>query len=170
MKPEDFRASTQRPFTGEEYLKSLQDGREIYIYGERVKDVTTHPAFRNAAASVAQLYDALHKPEMQDSLCWNTDTGSGGYTHKFFRVAKSADDLRQQRNAIAEWSRLSYGWMGRTPDYKAAFGCALGANPGFTVSSSRTPVTGTPVFRKLASTLTTRLLTHRSIVICRPIK
>ncbi|STE88716.1 4-hydroxyphenylacetate 3-monooxygenase oxygenase component [Escherichia coli] len=53
MKPEDFRASTQRPFTGEEYLKSLQDGREIYIYGERVKDVTTHPAFRNAAASVA---------------------------------------------------------------------------------------------------------------------
>lgn len=27
MKPEDFRASTQRPFTGEEYLKSLQDGR-----------------------------------------------------------------------------------------------------------------------------------------------
>ncbi|SPX12361.1 4-hydroxyphenylacetate 3-monooxygenase oxygenase component [Escherichia coli] len=48
---------------------------EIYIYGERVKDVTTHPAFRNAAASVAQLYDALHKPEMQDSLCWNTDTG-----------------------------------------------------------------------------------------------
>lgn len=76
MKPEDFRASTQRPFTGEEYLKSLQDGREIYIYGERVKDVTTHPAFRNAAASVAQLYDALHKPEMQDSLCWNTDTAA----------------------------------------------------------------------------------------------
>lgn len=114
MKPEDFRADAKRPLTGEEYLKSLQDGREIYIYGERVKDVTTHPAFRNAAASVAQLYDALHKPEMQDSLCWGTDTGSGGYTHKFFRVAKSADDLRQQRDAIAEWSRLSYGWMGRT--------------------------------------------------------
>lgn len=38
---------------------------------------------------------------------------------------------RQQRDAIAEWSRLSYGWMGRTPDYKAAFGCALGANPAF---------------------------------------
>src|SRR5262249_35440090 len=35
------------PFTGEEYLESLRDGREIYIYGERVKDVTTHPAFRN---------------------------------------------------------------------------------------------------------------------------
>ncbi|KAI3492485.1 hypothetical protein L1887_42780 [Cichorium endivia] len=106
MKPEEFRADAKRPLTGEEYLKSLQDGREIYIYGERVKDVTTHPAFRNAAASIAQMYDALHKPDMQDALCWGTDTGSGGYTHKFFR-------------------------MGRTPDYKAAFGCALGANPAF---------------------------------------
>ena len=77
MKPEDFRADAKRPLTGEEYLKSLQDGREIYIYGERVKDVTTHPAFRNAAASIAQMYDALHKPDMQDTLCWGTDTGSG---------------------------------------------------------------------------------------------
>lgn len=41
MKPEDFRTDNKRPLTGEEYLKSLQDGREIYIYGERVKDVTT---------------------------------------------------------------------------------------------------------------------------------
>ncbi|CDL21577.1 4-hydroxyphenylacetate 3-monooxygenase [Klebsiella pneumoniae IS53] len=170
MKPEDFRADAKRPLTGEEYLKSLQDGREIYIYGERVKDVTTHPAFRNAAASVAQLYDALHKPEMQDSLCWGTDTGSGGYTHKFFRVAKSADDLRQQRDAIAEWSRLSYGWMGRTPDYKAAFGCALGANPAFMASSSRTPATGTPAFRKPACTLTTRSSTRRSTATSRLMK
>jgi 4-hydroxyphenylacetate 3-monooxygenase len=129
MKPEDFRADAKRPLTGEEYLKSLQDGREIYIYGERVKDVTTHPAFRNAAASVAQMYDALHKPEMQDTLCWGTDTGSGGYTHKFFRVAKSADDLRQQRDAIAEWSRLSYGWMGRTRTTKPP-SAARWAQPG----------------------------------------
>ncbi|MDP1098148.1 4-hydroxyphenylacetate 3-hydroxylase N-terminal domain-containing protein, partial [Klebsiella quasipneumoniae] len=47
------------------------------------------------------------------------------------RGATRADDLRQQRDAIAEWSRLRYGWMGRTPDYNAAFGCALGANPAF---------------------------------------
>ncbi|OCA53699.1 4-hydroxyphenylacetate 3-monooxygenase, oxygenase component [Photorhabdus namnaonensis] len=131
MKPEDFRADKKRPFTGEEYLKSLQDGREIYIYGERVKDVTTHPAFRNSAASIGQLYDALHAPETHDVLCWNTDTGNGGYTHKFFRFATSADDLRQQRDAIAEWSRQTYGWMGRSPDYKAAFGNVLGAFPEY---------------------------------------
>lgn len=131
MKPEDHRAATNRPFTGEEYLKSLQDGRDIYIYGERVKDVTTHPAFRNAAGAVAGLYDALHAPESHDSLCWQTDTGNGGYTHRTFRFARSAEEIRQQRDSIADWSRLSYGWMGRTPDYKAAFGCSLGANPEF---------------------------------------
>ena len=38
MKPEDFRAATDRPLTGAEYLASLRDDREIYIYGDRVKD------------------------------------------------------------------------------------------------------------------------------------
>src|SRR6187401_1912638 len=52
-----------RPFTGEEYLESLRDGREIWIYGERVKDVTTHPAFRNTVRMIARLYDALHDKE-----------------------------------------------------------------------------------------------------------
>ncbi|AWK43614.1 4-hydroxyphenylacetate 3-monooxygenase, oxygenase component [Photorhabdus laumondii subsp. laumondii] len=131
MKPENLRTDNKRPFTSKEYLNSLQDSREIYIYGERVKDVTIHPAFRNTAASIGQLYDALHAPETHNALCWNTDTGNEGYTHKFFRFATNPDELRQQRDAIAEWSRQSYGWMGRTPDYKAAFSCALGAYPEF---------------------------------------
>jgi 4-hydroxyphenylacetate 3-monooxygenase len=50
QKPEDV-IGAARPFTGKQYLESLRDGREVYIYGERVKDVTTHPAFRNAARS-----------------------------------------------------------------------------------------------------------------------
>src|ERR1700686_5601203 len=55
MKSEDAIKTKGRPFTGAEYLESLRDGREIYVYGERVKDVTTHPAFRNAARSIARL-------------------------------------------------------------------------------------------------------------------
>jgi len=44
-----------RPMTGDEYLESIRDNREIWIYGERVKDVTTHPAFRNTARMLARL-------------------------------------------------------------------------------------------------------------------
>ena len=39
--------------TGDEYLESLRDGRKVYIGREVVEDVTSHPAFRNAARSFA---------------------------------------------------------------------------------------------------------------------
>src|ERR1700720_3232786 len=129
--PEAIIAGKNRPFTGAEFLESLRDGRDVYIYGERVKDVTTHPAFRNSAASVALLYDALHDEPYKNVLTAPTDTGSGGYTHKFFKAARSREDVIAQRDAIAAWARLSYGWMGRSPDYKAAFLNTLGANAQF---------------------------------------
>jgi 4-hydroxyphenylacetate 3-monooxygenase len=125
---EDVIAGRPRPFTGSEYLESLRDGREVWIYGERVDDVTTHPAFRNAARSIARLYDALHDPAQQDVLTCPTDTGSGTFTHKFFRVGRSRDDLIGQRDAIAHWARMTYGWMGRTPDYKASLMNTLAVN------------------------------------------
>jgi 4-hydroxyphenylacetate 3-monooxygenase len=120
-----------RPFTGKEFLESLRGRREIWIYGETVKDVTTHPAFRNPARMLARLYDALHDPAMQPVLTCPTDTGSGGFTHRYFRAPTSAEDLVAARDAIAAWSRLTYGWMGRSPDYKAAFLATLGANADF---------------------------------------
>ncbi|MEO5926972.1 MAG: 4-hydroxyphenylacetate 3-hydroxylase N-terminal domain-containing protein [Bryobacteraceae bacterium] len=119
-----------RPFTGDEYIESLRDGREIWIYGERVKDVTTHPAFRNTVRMIARLYDALHGPK-KDILCTPTDTGSGGYTQRFFQAPKNAEEMVASRDAIAEWARVTYGWMGRSPDYKAAFLATLGANSDF---------------------------------------
>src|ERR1700760_4677181 len=130
-KAEDALGAKGRPFTGAEYLASLNDGREVYIYGERVKDVTAHPAFRNTARSIARLYDALHDPKSRDVLTAPTDTGSGGFTHKFFRVARSREDVVGQRDAIAAWARMSYGWMGRSPDYKASLMNTLGVNHAF---------------------------------------
>src|SRR5262249_13118854 len=110
MRPEDVRADKNRPFTGSEYLESLRQGREVYINGERVKDVTTHPAFRNSARSIARLYDALHDPATKEVLTAPTDTGSPGYTHRFFKAARSRDDLRAQKEAITVWARKTYGW------------------------------------------------------------
>jgi aromatic ring hydroxylase len=116
---------------GEEYLNSLRDGREIYIYGERVKDVTTHPAFRNTARMVARLYDALHDPEHKDKLLVPTDTGNGGMTHGYFKAPRNVAESVAGRDAIAEWAKITYGWLGRAPDYKAAFLGTLGANADF---------------------------------------
>ena len=96
-----------------------------------MKDVTKHPAFRNSVQSIARLYDALHSSDSKEILTCDTDTGSGGYTHRFFRYATNSADLFAQRSAMAEWAKMSYGWMGRTPDYKASFTNTLGANPDF---------------------------------------
>ena len=99
--------------------KVLNDGRVVYLNGEKIKDVTTHPAYRNSARSYARMYDALHDPATRDIL--TTTTEYGDKTHKFFKTPTSAQDLLEARDAIAEWARLSYGFMGRTPDYKASF-------------------------------------------------
>jgi 4-hydroxyphenylacetate 3-monooxygenase len=120
-----------RPMNGDEYVESLRDGRQIYIHGERVEDVTTHPAFRNSVRSIARLYNALHDPATKAELTTETDTGNGGYTHPFFKAPHSAADLVAGRDAIAAWQRLTYGWMGRSPDYKAAFLATYGPNADY---------------------------------------
>ena len=112
-------SSTDAMLTGDDYLASLDDGREIWFDGDKVGDVTTHPAFTNAAKTIAKLYDALHSPESADVL--TTVDRFGNRTHRFFAPSYSAEELKASRDAIAVWQRMTYGWMGRTPDYKASF-------------------------------------------------
>ncbi len=131
VNPDVAPEAKQRPMTGDEYIESLRDGRELFVYGDKVDDVTTHPAFRNSVRMTARLYDALHDPDKKDVLTAPTDTGNGGFTHPFFRTPYSSEDLFTDRNAIAEWAKMSYGWMGRSPDYKASFLGTLGANADF---------------------------------------
>ena len=121
-----------RPLTGAEYIDSLRDDREVYLYGDRVPDIPSHPAFRNPVRMTARLYDALHDPQLREVLTAPTDAGGGpGYTHRFFTTPYSAADLVADQQAIAAWARIGYGWLGRSPDYKAAFLGTLGANAEF---------------------------------------
>jgi aromatic ring hydroxylase len=77
--------------TGEEYIESIRDAREVYLYGDRVNDVITHPALRNSVQMTARLYDALHDPMSRDVL--TCATGSDSYTMRFFRSARSTRDF-----------------------------------------------------------------------------
>lgn len=67
--------------TGADYLDSLRDGRQVYLNGERVADVTRHRAFRNACRSIAGLYDGLHG-EQRDVL--TRVNAQGRRSHRFF--------------------------------------------------------------------------------------
>jgi len=62
--------------TGAEHIQSLKDGRTVYIDGRLVDDVTTDPAFRNAVASAARLYDYQAQPEHLELMTFVPDAGT----------------------------------------------------------------------------------------------
>src|SRR5258708_33769541 len=100
-KREELPVFRAKPYTGKEYIESLRDGREIWIYGERVKDVTTHPAFRNTVRMLARLYDALHD-QRKSTLCAETDTGSGGRNPKNFKTPPKAGEIVRGTQCVCE--------------------------------------------------------------------
>ena len=59
--------------TGKDYLESIRDGRRVYVGGELVEDVTTHPAFRNAARSFAMIYERKRAPENREVMTFEED-------------------------------------------------------------------------------------------------
>ena len=76
--------------TGDQHLESLRDGRTVYIGKEKVTDVTAHPAFRNAAHSMAAIYDMKAAPENRDAMTFAED---GKRFSKYFLKPKSRQDL-----------------------------------------------------------------------------
>src|SRR6202035_2066721 len=61
-RPHSWRDRPAMIRTGEEYRAGLRDGREVWIDGERVADVTAHPAFRPIVDAKARMYDMAHEP------------------------------------------------------------------------------------------------------------
>lgn len=109
--------------SGQEYLESLRDGRTVWLDGERVQDVTRHPAFRNTAGSIARLYDLAH-----DSAHTPVLTRDGA--HRAFAVPRDYADLVARRQAYKVWAEASFGFLGRTPDYMAGGAAGFAAAPG----------------------------------------
>jgi 4-hydroxyphenylacetate 3-monooxygenase len=114
--------------TGSEYLRSLRDGRAIFVDGERVKDVTTHPAFREAAKSVAHLFDIAAAPENRELMTYPSPK-TGAPVWRAWQIPKSHDDLRAKRRAAEAWAETTFGLMGRTPDHVAGFIAGFAAKP-----------------------------------------
>jgi anthranilate 3-monooxygenase (FAD)/4-hydroxyphenylacetate 3-monooxygenase len=57
--------------TGKQFIDGLKNRpRDVWVRGERVDDVTTHPAFKGAVEQLAALYDTQHDPELQDKVTY----------------------------------------------------------------------------------------------------
>ena len=106
--------------TGTEYLRSLNDGRRVFVDGESVKDVTAHPAFRQAARSVANLYDIAADPALRERMTFASPK-TGAPVWRAWQIPRSHADLRARRLFSETWAEATFGLMGRSPDHVAGF-------------------------------------------------
>ncbi|WP_120003467.1 4-hydroxyphenylacetate 3-hydroxylase family protein [Nesterenkonia muleiensis] len=111
--------------TGAEYLKSLDDGRTVFVDGEVVGNVAEHPAFSSVAGTVGQLFDFAADPAngMQSHA-----EELGSTINVVYSIPRSSEDLHARRRAIAAWAKRTHGWLGRSPDHLASAFAGFAAN------------------------------------------
>jgi 4-hydroxyphenylacetate 3-monooxygenase len=116
--------------TGADYLQAIKaDGRQVYYDGGLVEDVTSHPAFRGAAQSIAHLYDLAAAPENRAVMTFASPR-TGAPVLRCFQIPRTVDDLRARRRMHEVWAEATFGLMGRAPDHVAGFFSGYAAKPG----------------------------------------
>ena len=112
--------------TGSEHLQSLRDGRSVFIGSEKVEDVTTHPAFRNGARSIAAIYDM----KAADPRLSFEEEGEkrGARFSSYFLRAKTAEDLSKRTAIHQAIAAMSHGLLGRSPDHVSSFVTGMAMN------------------------------------------
>ena len=122
--------------TGAEHIKSLQDGRTVYIDGKLTGDVTVHPAFQRSIRSAAMLYDFQARPENLELMTF-TPNGANRRVNRSWQMPRNYAEMVQRRKAMQAWAELSYGFMGRSPDHLAS--AIVGQRMGLEVFERHSP-------------------------------
>ena len=103
--------------TGRQYLAGLREQeREVWLGGERVRDVTTHPGLKGGAQAIASLYDMQLDPKLRDEMTYVSPT-TGDRVGLSFLIPRSREDLEKRRVMMLNWARTTCGMMGRSPDF-----------------------------------------------------
>ena len=111
------------PKDGAGHLRSLQDGRDIRLNGQRINDPTQHVAFRNACRTAAGFYDFQSRPENLARMTFETETGAR--VSRGWQLPGSYADLVERRRALEAWAELHLGYFGRSPDHVASTLCGF---------------------------------------------
>ena len=90
--------------------------REVWIDGERLKDVTIHSALRNGVTSVASLYDMQYDPVLREEMTFASPS-TGDQVGLSYRIPQTVEDLERRRSVMTRWAWATCGMMGRSPDF-----------------------------------------------------
>jgi 4-hydroxyphenylacetate 3-monooxygenase len=116
--------------SGDDYMRALRDGRTVLVNGERLADVTAHPAFAGGIRTVARLYDLAHNPANRELMTYPSPR-DGQPVNKAWLVPRTREDLAARRRAIKFSADASYGFLGRSPDHVASFFAGFAGSPEF---------------------------------------
>lgn len=81
--------------TRAEYRRSLSDGRQVWVSGEKVEDVASHPAFAPMVEAVSRIYDLHEDPATRDIMTF--PLADGGTGSRFYKIPESREDLALRR-------------------------------------------------------------------------
>lgn len=105
--------------SGADYLKALDDGRQVLVNGQRVDNVATHPLTRDYANTVASWYDAHHDPEYSDIMTFVDKDGVR--RAKTWFLHKDKEELESRRIYHDTICRMfGRSFFGRMPDVNNA--------------------------------------------------
>lgn len=123
--------------SGADYVASIkQDGRQVFINGEAVKDVTSHPAFRGAVKSVARLYDIAAAPEHRALMTFQSPATNSPVL-RCYEIPTTVQQLAERRLMSEKWAEATGGLMGRSPDHVAGFLAGFAAKPALFASADQ---------------------------------
>lgn len=88
--------------TGAQYRDSIRDGREVYINGERVKDVTTHPMFKPLVDIRARIYDMQHEAQFRHIMSYDHDGETSSVGNKLPHTQQDWWDKRRATDTVLE--------------------------------------------------------------------
>ena len=113
--------------TGAQYIERFREHPpNVWIEGERVKDVVSHPAFRNNIRTMASLYDMQYEAGLHEEMTYRSPT-SGEAVGLSFIVPQNMEELEARGRAMFRWARATVGMMGRSPDFMNVTVMAFGA-------------------------------------------
>jgi 4-hydroxyphenylacetate 3-monooxygenase len=102
--------------TGRQYLNGLREQeREVWLGGERVRDVTEHRGLRGGARAIASLYDMQHGARAAEMTF--ASPADGAPVGLSFIIPRTREDLERRSVMMLNWARTTCGMMGRSPDF-----------------------------------------------------
>src|SRR5271154_2639814 len=117
--------------TGQQYIDGLREQeREVWLGGERVRDVTRHKGLSGGVRAIAGLYDMQHDAELASVMTYASPT-SGEPVGRSFDTPATKEGLEARSKMMLNWARSTCGMMGRSPDFMNVTFAAWGAAAEF---------------------------------------